>query len=288
MSEEPDVSTSPIIRRGVARVTSSEIGPGMTPSHRARPLVHDGDFAAADPFLFLMEDWFDNRVFEFHPHRGMETVTFVIEGELDHREQGKESSRFVTGDAMFMTAGRGVIHNETPIDSRTVHTLQLWVNLPAADKLTEPRYQVLKRDAQPVRNLDGATIRLFSGASGNLNSETLNHVPVTMVEFELQPNARAVQELPADYNGFLYVLEGAGFFGVDRKPAQAGQIVWLERPDKKGDSEFAVQTGDQPLRAILWAGRPLRESVVAYGPFVMNTKEQIRQAFADYQAGLFG
>src|SRR5271170_4091305 len=155
-----------IYRRGVAKVTDSEIGPGMTPSHRVRPLVHDGDFANCDPFLFLMEDWFDSHVFEFHPHRGIETVTFVLEGELDHREQGKSPSRFVTGDAMWMTAGRGVIHNEAPIDEQTVHTLQLWVNLPAAEKLTEPRYQVLKRDAMPVRRADGAEVRVFSGSSG--------------------------------------------------------------------------------------------------------------------------
>jgi len=280
--------TQSIVRRGVARITDSAIGPGMTPSHRARPLVHDGDFAASDPFLFLMEDWFDPHVFEFHPHRGMETVTFVLDGELDHREQGKTPSRFSTGDAMWMTAGRGVIHNEAPVEEKTVHTLQLWVNLPAAEKLTEPRYQVLKRDAMPVRREDGAEIRLFSGSSGELRAATLNHVPVTMVEFSLAPHARAVQDLPADYNGFLYVIAGNGFFGVERAPAHAGQIVWMERPDRAGLSEFALQAGDEPLRALLWAGRPLRESVVAYGPFVMNTKEQIREAFADYQAGRFG
>ena len=280
--------TQNLIRRGVARVTSSQIGPGMTPSHRVRPLVHDGDFAAADPFLFLMEDWFDPHVFEDHPHRGIETVTFVLEGELDHREKGKQADRFVTGDAMWMTAGRGVIHNEAPAKEMEVHTLQLWVNLPAAEKLTQPRHQVLKRDAMPVRKEDGATIRLFSGSSGDLTSATLNHVPITMVEFELAPHARAAQALPAHYNGFLYVIAGSGFFGIERTPARAAQMVWMERLDRRGESEFAVQAGDEPVRALLWAGPPLRESVVAYGPFVMNTKEQIVQAFSDYQAGRFG
>ncbi len=159
-----------IHRRAVAKVTDSEIGPGMTPSHRVRPLVHDGDFGHHDPFLFLMEDWFDPHVFDLHPHRGMETVTFVLEGELDHREKGKPSSRFVAGDAMWMTAGRGVIHNEAPVEEKTVHTLQLWVNLPAAEKMAEPRYQVLKRDAMPVWRADGAEVRLFSGRTGDLQS----------------------------------------------------------------------------------------------------------------------
>jgi len=282
------MADSKIHRRGVTKVTDSQIGPGMTPSHRVRPLVHDGDFGHHDPFLFLMEDWFDPNVFDDHPHRGMETVTFVLEGELDHREKGRSPSRFVTGDAMWMTAGRGVIHNEAPADEKTVHTLQLWVNLPAAQKLTEPRYQVLHRDAMPVRREDGAEVRLFSGSSGALRSETLNHVPVTMVEFVLEPHARVTQELPASYNGFLYVISGSGFFGVERKPAKATQIVWMELPGGAGSSEFTVQAGEEPLRALLWAGEPLHESVIAYGPFVMNTKDQIREAFADYQAGKFG
>jgi redox-sensitive bicupin YhaK (pirin superfamily) len=277
-----------IHRRAVAKVTDSEIGPGMTPSHRVRPLVHDGDFGHHDPFLFLMEDWFDPHVFDLHPHRGMETVTFVLEGELDHREKGKPSSRFVAGDAMWMTAGRGVIHNEAPVEEKTVHTLQLWVNLPAAEKMAEPRYQVLKRDAMPVWRADGAEVRLFSGRTGDLQSSTLNHVPVTMIEVTLQPHARVAPDLPARYNGFLYVIAGSGFFGVERTPARAGQIVWMELPGGDGRSEFSIQAGEESLRVLLWAGEPLHESVIAYGPFVMNTKDQIRQAFADYQAGRFG
>jgi redox-sensitive bicupin YhaK (pirin superfamily) len=272
----------------VARVTSAEIGRGMSDSHRVRPLVHDGDFARADPFLFLMEDWFGPDVFEDHPHRGIETVTFVIEGELDHREKGKAPGRFVTGDAMWMTAGRGVIHNEAPIDARPVHTLQLWVNLPAAQKLTEPRFQILRAGDLPLRRGPGTVMRVFSGSSGAVRAPTLNHVPVTMVEVLLEPGRRVTQDMPANYNGFLHILEGGGFFGVDRVAAQAPQMVWLELPTGEGASEIAMEAAEKSLRALLWAGQPLRESVVAYGPFVMNTREQIVEAFADYQAGRFG
>jgi len=116
--------------------------------------------------------------------------------------------------------------------------------------MTEPRYQVLKRDAMPVRRTDGAELRLLSGASGELRSSTLNHVPVTMVEIMLQPHARAAPELPLSYNGFLYVIDGRGFFGVERRPAKAGQIVWMRLPSGPDNSEFAVQAAGEPLRAL--------------------------------------
>ena len=282
------MSGTEVYRRGVAATWSSIVRPGMTPSHRVRPLVQDGEFAKRDPFLFLMEDWFGPHVFEDHPHRGIETVTYSIEGELEHRERGRNGGVFGPGDAMWMTAGRGVIHNEAPVGAQNVHTLQLWLNLPAKDKMTAPRFQILKGGERPVRKVRGGEIRVFSGESGGVASATLNHVPVTMVEFRLGPNAEAVQDLPASYNGFLYVLEGAGLFGAERTPAAASEIVWMEMPSGAGGSEFAVATEDKPLRALLWAGEPLHEPVVAYGPFVMNTQQQIREVFADYRAGRLG
>ncbi len=283
------MSESVIRRRGVAATWTSLMQTGMTPEHRIRPLVHDGNFERSDPFLFLMEDWFGPGVFDDHPHRGIETVTYVIEGELEHREHGGNTGNFAAGDAMWMTAGRGVIHNEAPARNEVVHSLQLWINLPAKAKMTEPRYQILAGGAMPERPLDKGRVRVFSGVSGNARAETLNHVPVTMVEFLLESGGTASQTMPSSYNGFLYVLDGKGMFGADRVPGGAGDIVWMELPvDGSGESEFTVAAGEGGLRALLWAGEPLHEPVVARGPFVMNTEQQICEAYADFRSGRFG
>src|SRR5271165_5320036 len=227
------------LERTVLRIDRPEVQQGMTPQHRVRPLMPAamrGDFAATDPFLALMEDWFPRGVFGKHPHRGIETVTYVIEGRVDHYDNQGHEGVIGPGDVQWMTAGRGLIHNEIPAEGVVVHSLQLWVNLPAADKMTAPRYQ----------------------------------------------------DLPADYNAVVVVLEGAGALGAQGASIRAGDVAWLTRRDDAARSETAIQAGDVPLRALLYAGRPLREPAVAGGPFVMNTEAQIQEAYADYRAGRFG
>ena len=140
----------------------------------------------------------------------------------------------------------------------------------------------------PVRREPGAEIRVFSGSSGGVTAPTENFAPVTMVEFRLEPGAWVRQDLPADYNAVVVVLEGAGALGGKGAPVAAGDVAWLTRGDSAAPSETAIQAGDKPLRALLYAGRPLREPVVARGPFVMNTEAEIDQAYADYRAGRFG
>jgi redox-sensitive bicupin YhaK (pirin superfamily) len=277
--------------RSVLRIDRPEVQQGMTPQHRVRPLMPAamrGDFAATDPFLALMEDWFPRGVFGKHPHRGIETVTYVLEGHIDHYDNQGHSGVIGPGDVQWMTAGRGLIHNEIPAEGVVVHSLQLWVNLPAANKMTAPRYQDLAGDAVPVRREPGAEIRVFSGSSGGVTAPTENFAPVAMVEFRLEPAAWVRQDLPADYNAVVVVLEGAGALGAKGAPVAAGDVAWLTRGDSAAPSETAIQAGDRPLRALLYAGRPLREPVVARGPFVMNTEAEIEQAYADYRAGRFG
>jgi redox-sensitive bicupin YhaK (pirin superfamily) len=275
-----------ILRRSVARIDRPAMRTGMTPQHRIRPLVPSGDPKATDPFLALMEDWFPRGVFDKHPHRGMETVTYVIEGQLDHYDNYGNEGSILPGDVQWMTAGRGIIHLEQPAEGVTVHSLQLWVNLPAADKMVEPAAQNLVAADLPLRSEPGARIRVFSGRSGEAIAPTRNYAPVTMLEIQLQAGVHVRQELPADYNAFLVVLEGEGVVG--QTPVSTGDVVWLTRTDDSGTSEVEMGGGSAPLRALLYAGRPLREPVVAQGPFVMNTEEQIRQAYADYRAGRFG
>jgi quercetin 2,3-dioxygenase len=277
--------------RSAQRIDRPEVRQGMTPEHRVRPLMPAamrGDFAATDPFLALMEDWFPRGVFGKHPHRGIETVTYVLEGRVDHYDNQGHEGVIGPGDVQWMTAGRGLIHNEVPAEGVVVHSLQLWVNLPAADKMTAPRYQDLAGDAVPVRREPGAEVRVFSGSSGGVTAPTTNFVPVTMVEFRLEPSAWVRQDLPADYNAVVVVLEGAGALGREGAPIKAGDVAWLTRGEDASPSELAIQAGDKPLRALLYAGRPLREPVVAGGPFVMNTEAQIAEAYADYRAGRFG
>ncbi len=281
----------PAFERSALRIDRPEVQQGMTPQHRVRPLMPAamrGDFAATDPFLALMEDWFPRGVFGKHPHRGIETVTYVLEGRVDHYDNQGHEGVIGPGDVQWMTAGRGLIHNEIPAEGVVVHSLQLWVNLPAADKMTAPRYQDLAGDAVPVRKEPGVEVRVFSGASGGVTAATKNFVPVTMVEFRLEPGASVRQDLPADLNAVLVVLEGEGAIGVDRAAVTAGDVAWLTRGDSAEPSEVAIHAGRRSLRALLYAGRPLREPVVAGGPFVMNTKAEIDQAYADYRAGRFG
>jgi redox-sensitive bicupin YhaK (pirin superfamily) len=252
------------------------------------PAAMRGDYAATDPFLALMEDWFPRGVFGKHPHRGIETVTYVLEGRIDHFDNFGHSGAILPGDAQWMTAGRGLIHNEIPAEGVVVHSLQLWVNLPASDKMTAPRYQDLQGAAMPARREPGAEIRVFSGSSGEVTAPTKNITPVTMVEIRLDPHTSVRQDLPADFNAVVVVLEGAGAIGADAKAVAAGDVAWLTRDDGAASSEVAIRTAETPLRALIYGGRPLREPVVAGGPFVMNTQAEIDQAFADYRAGRFG
>ncbi|MCL6547664.1 MAG: pirin family protein [Alicyclobacillus sp.] len=273
------------VQRDVVRVWTPEPRRN-SPIHTAAQILEPGRWAEYDPFLLLMEDWFGHGTFDVHPHRGIETVTYVIEGRLRHYDNRFGNGELGPGDVQWMTAGRGVIHKEDPAEGETVHSLQLWVNLPRAEKMTEPRYQNLRREEMPVRREAGAEVRVFSGSSGDVKAGTLNHVPVTMVEITLEPGATVSQDLPGDYNGFLYVLEGRGTFGANQAEGRQGQVLWLGGAGDAAASEVPV-SAREPLRALLYAGRPLREPVVAYGPFVMNTREEIIQALEDYQSGRF-
>jgi redox-sensitive bicupin YhaK (pirin superfamily) len=186
-----------------------------------------------------------------------------------------------------MTAGRGIRHQENAPVGTTAHTLQLWINLPAAQKMTAPRVQNLIGNALPVRRQAGVEICVFSGQSGNAAAATLNHVPVTMIEGRLEAGACFKQIMRADENAFVIVLSGALKIGPEDEPVKAGELAWLTRAAAPTLSEVSVATKDSPARLLLFSARPLREPITFGGPFVMNTEAEIRQAFADYRAGIF-
>lgn len=272
-------------QRGIRRIKTVQYQIN-SPIHRNGFILEPGNWREYDPFLMLAEDFFQKGTFDLHPHRGIETVTYVIDGTLEHFDNKAGEGKLEPGDVQWMTAGKGVIHKEDPANGSTVHSLQLWINLPRSKKMTEPRYQNLQSKDMSVRKEAGAIVRVFSGSSRGVHASTLNHVPVTMVEFLLEPEASVMQDLPGSYNGFLYILEGSGTFGIDKTEGHAGQVLFLSSADGVPESEITI-TAKEKLRVLLYAGEPVNESVTAYGPFVMNTQEEIRQAIMDYQTGKF-
>lgn len=276
-----------ITQRGISLVWDVHTRPGGGPHIRVGQVLEPGRWKDFDPFLMMAEDWFQQGTFPFHPHRGIETVTFVMEGKLKHEDNHGGVGLLESGDVQWMTAGKGLIHSEDPLPGETVHSLQLWINLPRAKKMSEPRYQDLRSADMPVRNEQGALVRVFSGSSGDVRAKTLNHIPVTFVELVLEAGATVTQEIPGNYNGFIYILEGSGHFGEDGTRGEQKQVLWLGSADEASNSEILIRA-EKPLRAILAAGEPIREPVAAYGPFVMNTEEEIKQAYEDYRSGKFG
>jgi quercetin 2,3-dioxygenase len=258
----------------------------QSPTHKVGLVIEPGNWVEHDPFLILAEDWFQKGTFDLHPHRGIETVTYVIEGRLEHFDNKAGKGELLPGDVQWMTAGSGVIHSEDPVEGETVHSLQLWVNLSSDKKMTVPRYQNMKSKDMPVYEKEGALIRVFSGTSNGIQSLTQNHTAVTFVEMNVEAGAEIRQELPGDYNGFMYVLEGQGTFGSNHTEGRAGQALFLEKADTLEETYVTVRATQQ-MKVLLYAGQPIKEPVVARGPFVMNTEEEVRQAYKDYTDGKF-
>src|SRR5688500_399553 len=271
--------------RAVAKILETTMRDGQSPGHRVRVVLEPGNWTELDPFLALMEDWVSAGTFGPHPHRGFETVTYVLEGELQHRDNRGGAGVLKEGDAQLMTAGAGIIHEEEP-SSASVHTLQLWLNLPAATKMTEPRYQDLRAESMPVRCADGIEIRVFSGHSGEEAAPTLNHVPFTMLDIRMEPGSAVMQDSSPEETAFIYVIQGSGLFGSERTSASAGQVVWFA-PSAEAEEPYIRMHAVEYMHAVYFAARPLRESVAARGPFVMKTDDEIRQAYEDYRVGRF-
>ncbi|MEA3194270.1 MAG: quercetin 2,3-dioxygenase [Betaproteobacteria bacterium] len=243
---------------------------GASSQVQAKQLVIGSEgYEKTSPFLFLSEDWFGPPGgFETHPHRGMQTVTIVLEGTLEHKDHTGAHGLLNAGDVQWMTAGRGVLHSEMP--QGNVHTLQLWLNLPAKMKMIPARYQDQRLKDVPANG----PVRVYAGKSGKVERPHGSDYPMWLLEIR----GSVEQEIPATYRGFVYMLEGSAEVGG--KALDKGDVGWFE----PGEGRLSFAAKDR-FRALLFAGEPIDEPVVAYGPFVMNTREQIVQAFEDYQAG---
>jgi quercetin 2,3-dioxygenase len=270
--------------RHVSRVTTPREYPGDSQVNAKKLILPMGQYQLTDPFIMLAEDWFDSSGgFETHPHRGFETVTFALEGSIRHKDSKGNEGRLGSGDVQWMTAGRGIMHSEIAEGTEQVHSLQLWLNLPREKKMVEPRYQDIPSASIPSEKVDGGEVRVISGAFGNTRSSTKNHHPVTLLEVKLQDSAELSIPLPADQRAFMYLLDGAA--QVSGSDVESGKVAWFDPVDQDGDIVIKAK-GD--LRLLLFAGKPINETIVQYGPFVMNTREEIMQAFEDIQSGRFG
>jgi redox-sensitive bicupin YhaK (pirin superfamily) len=242
-----------------------------------------------DPFLLLDEihsDRPDDYLpgFPRHPHRGFETVTYMIEGLMEHRDSVGNSGRLGPGSVQWMTAGRGIIHSEMPHEeSKGLWGFQLWVNLPAAQKMISPRYQDIVPARIPERTLAGARVRVIAGALGDARGPVEGIVTAPeMLDVHLDAGASFDQPNPAGRNAVLYAIAGHLAVGTRARPVRAGEIALL--PATPAEETLRVRaTG--AARFLFLAARPLGEPVARYGPFVMNTEAEIRKALEDYRTG---
>jgi redox-sensitive bicupin YhaK (pirin superfamily) len=254
------------------------------PAHTVVPVISQEDYASSDPFILLMDDRIDGKpIGGPHPHAGFETVTLVVKGGMVH-----DSGRLGERDVQWMTAGSGVIHGEGLENAMgQARILQLWLTLPKAQRWAPASFQDIPYSELPVRRETGVEVRLYSGSSGGVRSETKNYVPVTLAEFLLEPGATIEQDLPSSYNGFFYVLEGEIAAGPDARTLRPGQVGWLDRPKAGGDSAIRI-TGTTRARALLYAGQPQGDPLVSYGPFIGDTEKDILRVMGEYRSGRYG
>lgn len=261
------------------------IGGGTSQVRRNRAVVSPVDFERHSPFLLLMEDWFDAAGgFETHPHRGFQTVTLVLDGELEHRDHTGAHGVLARGDVQWMTAGRGALHSEMSHGNDTTHTLQLWLNLPARDKMIAPSYLDQRLADVPLHRFEGGVVRVYAGASGEVSHAHGSAWPMVLMDISLNAGATYRATLPASHRAFGYFLQGDALVGETRQMATAGDVVWFA-PGAGAGVETVTLEAVTPLRVLLYASPPIDEPVAAYGPFVMNTLQEVQQAFVDYRAG---
>ncbi|MGV8041181.1 MAG: pirin family protein [Thermoanaerobaculaceae bacterium] len=246
---------------------------------------------ALDPFLLLDDFGSDNPAdylagFPWHPHRGMETVTYVLAGSVEHGDSLGNRGTISGGDVQWMTAGSGIVHQEMPqrFEGRA-RAFQLWVNLPAASKMMDPRYQEVPAAAIPeVTPAVGVRVKVIAGEVAGVPGPVTDVVArPTFLDVSLEPGAVFEHAVPAGHTALAYVIDGSGTFGVSGGQALAdGQLAVL------GDGDaVAAAAGSSGMRFLLFAGKPLREPVAWYGPVVMTTEEELETAFREYRAGTF-
>ena len=264
---------------------------------RLRRVIGQPQLPDLDPFLMLDEFGTDKAEdyiagFPDHPHRGFETVTYMLDGRMRHRDNHGNEGVLVPGSVQWMTAGRGLVHSEMPEQQEgRMRGFQLWLNLPAREKMTAPKYQEFGPERIPTATpAPGVTVKVIAGQVGGvLGPIAQPATDPTYLDLALETGAKFSEALPADYSAFLYVFEGSVRIGTGAaaKTVSSHELAVLGAGSQVLVEGVAPGADGKSARAILVAGRPLREPVAKYGPFVMNTNEELHQAFMDYQTGKF-
>ncbi len=274
----------PVIR--VVRGLETSDGAGV----RLTRLIGTSLLDMLDPFLMLdafksddPEDYIAG--FPSHPHRGFETVTYLLAGKMRHKDNAGHAGVIEAGGVQWMSAGHGIIHSEMPEqENGLLSGFQLWVNLPAAHKMMKPRYQEFGPAAIPVELRDGAQVRVVAGVTSQGTQGPVRELvtDVVYMDVSLEANARFSEPLPAGHNAFIHVVEGSvSVSGGNAERVNAGELAVL------GDGESVELHAESPTRLLLLSGKPLREPVAKGGPFVMNTQAELQQAYLDYRSGKF-
>ena len=284
--------------RPVARVVDSlsTVEGGGFPVRRPFPVQ---GFSHFDPFLLIDHlgpvEWKPGTALGApdHPHRGFETVTYVLAGENEHRDSFGNVDVLKPGDVQWMTAGGGVIHAEMPTpefhrNGGIQQGFQIWVNLPSVDKMMTPRYQTLRASDIPLaKSADGLVqARVIAGNALGVSARIDTRVPIQMLHYTIAPGGSLTQTVPAEQSGLIYVFKGTAQVANDKRTIKEGQAALLGAGTEVTIGVAADAT--EPAEILLLSGKPLNEPVARYGPFVMNTREQIEEAFRDYQSGRFG
>jgi redox-sensitive bicupin YhaK (pirin superfamily) len=281
------------VRRIVKSIEAHE-GAGFV-VHRPFPAQ---DICQIDPFLLIDElgptRYAPGKAISApdHPHRGFETITYILEGGVFHEDSGGASTELLKGDVQWMTAGRGVVHSELPLESLVkngglFHGVQIWVNLPKKKKMIEPSYQDIRAQQIPtLRPADGVAIKLFSGNLLGKEGPAKNQLPILFTHLTLSPGKTwSTSEVPTGWTTLVYVLRGNGAIS-DSGQLNRTDLVQLE--ESSGEIEFRNQLGVEPFDVLLLSGESLREPIQRMGPFVMNTKRELEEAYNDYLAGRMG
>jgi redox-sensitive bicupin YhaK (pirin superfamily) len=255
------------------------------------------DLARLDPFIHMDQmgevDYApgEPKGTPWHPHRGFETVTYIIDGTFRHQDSNGGGGLITNGDTQWMTAGGGILHIEEPPEALVMsgglfHGIQLWVNLPARLKMTPPRYQDIRAGQVALLSSadGGALLRVIAGSFGGHDGPGITHTPISLVHATVSAGAQVRLPWRADFNALGYVLSGQGFVGPDRRPVRTGQLAVFG----PGEAITFAASDRGELDILLLGGAPIREPVAAYGPFVMNTRAELVQAFEDCQAGRLG
>ena len=288
---EPALGDVPRAVRTVTAAPSSYEGEGF-PVRRAFAGV---DLRDLDPFIHMDEMGSveygpgEPKGTSWHPHRGFETVTYMLEGTFQHQDSHGGGGIIENGATQWMTAARGILHIETPPEALVVsgglfHGFQLWVNLPARSKMSDPAYQNLEGpDVTLLSSPDGgALLRVIAGSVGAFRGPGSTHTPISLIHATVAAGASVTLPWRADFNALAYVFDGAGSVGVPAAPVRSGQLAVL------GAGDSLTVTATTAMDVLLLGGQPIREPVAAYGPFVMNTRAELAQAVDDYRAGRLG